>query len=772
MKTLKGIGLEIRTSLNGRFKEAYFKFNELMNSLCLFALAFGILAFSAIPCVAQSNYTFITIAGSPTNGAADGIGPDALFNSPESLAAGLNYNIYVADTRNNTIREIVTVQTNWLVSTIAGFAGTIYTADDFSTNGVGPQNPQNDDYFSSSNNYTAGQITNVYANWFGGALSNVLFSSSNINTNPANGSMQVNLNWTPGSQFAVHHADYSDNPNVSSLTYTSVEMDVRWDPSSTTGTGNVGYATFGPLRLGVRPHTIYNVQDWFYTTNIPASITNWVHINAPLSAADTNQVNWGELLIGADSSTIGSVLNGPATFYVDDIRFLGPLGTNSNAGSTDGLGRNARFNGPAGITADSAGNVYVADTDNSTIRKLTPIGPNWVVSTIAGLAGVSGANDNSTNALLGRLNHPWGIGIDASNNLYVADSSNQTIRMISPVGVGFGMTTIAGRVGIIGTNDGNGKNAFFYYPKGMAVNSTGDIFVADASNNIIRKVTGSGTNWTVSTIAGRGLFAGHADGTNANASFFTPAGIAVDKFNNLYVADTGNGIVRKIAQSGTNNYVVTTIGGIAGVTGYQDGTFTNAQFTDLEDLCVDPLGNLRLDGNNVSAGVITLDVQGPGSPPTAEIEVVVGPQTALDDGGAWTLENSGYPFGPKNGATYILPATTFPAYLVFSNIIGWNVPVSQSITVASTFCLITDLPYTVVPPVLSVGQTTGLGITGTANTSYEIDYTTDLKSGSWQTWMPSLQLGNGFNQIASWPPPWPANNNASSTYYRAVWLGY
>ena len=564
MKKLHDIRLGLDAPFERRIGEASLKFNGRWKPLCWLALAFGVLGLSAFPCIAQSNYTFITIAGSPTNGTADGIGTDASFNSPKSLAAGLKYDVYVSDTGNDTIRRISTIQTNWSVTTIAGVAGVTGT---------------------------------------------------------------------------------NDNPT-----------------------------------------------------------------NALL----------------------------------------------------------AHFNGNTGIAINSAGNIFVADAMNNTIRELAPFGSNnWSVTTIAGMPGISGTNDDSTNALLGKLNHPWGIGIDASNNVYVADTFNQTIRIISPVGAGWGITTIAGAAGMIGTNDGSGKSAFFNYPKGIAVDSAGDIFVADTTNNTIRKITGSGTNWTVSTVAGRGRFTGHADGTNANASFFAPAGIAVDNFSNLYVADTGNETVRKIVPSGTNN-VVTTIGGIAGVTGYQDGTYTNVQFTDLEGICVDSLGNLFLDGNNVQAGVITLVVQGPNSPSFAEIEVVVGPQAALDDGGAWTLENSGYGFGVQ---PYTLPATTFPAYVVFTNINGWNVPVSAPIQVTSAFCLITDLSYTVIPPVLNVSRTPGLGITGTANTSYRIDYTTDLKSGSWQTLMPSIQLGSGLNQIASWPPPWPANNNASSTYYRAVWLG-
>jgi len=207
----------------------------------------------------------------------------------------------------------------------------VFTVDDFSTNGVGPTNPTNYDYFDSSTQevYSVGDITNVWGNWFGSAFSNVVWNASNVNNSPSNGCLQVNLNWTSGSQWVLHHVDYSQNLGVSSLTYTSLVLDVRWDPSSVSATGTVGYATYGPLRFGVRPSgangTTSSSQDWFYTTNIPATDTNWVHLVIPLAANDPNQINWGELIMGADSSTTGSALNGPATLYVDNIRFIGPL---------------------------------------------------------------------------------------------------------------------------------------------------------------------------------------------------------------------------------------------------------------------------------------------------------------------------------------------------------------------------------------------------------------------------------------------------------------
>lgn len=225
--------------------------------------------------------------------------------------------------------------TNWYINNVilsqAAFgegviASNVYWVDDFSTNGVGPTNPTNYDYFDSSTQevYSIGDITNVYADWFGNGLTNGLsWSTNNPNNNPAFGSLQLNL--TPGAgQFVLHHADYSVNPGISSLVYTDVEMDIRYDPSSITSVSG-GTTNFGPLRIGVRPNGVYNVQDWFYyITPVLSTDTNWVHIVAPLSSADVNQQSWGELMIGEDPSVGGWNGQGNQTLYVANIKFVGP----------------------------------------------------------------------------------------------------------------------------------------------------------------------------------------------------------------------------------------------------------------------------------------------------------------------------------------------------------------------------------------------------------------------------------------------------------------
>src|SRR5207244_4432872 len=150
-------------------------------------------------------------------------------------------------------------------------------------------------------------------------------------------------------------------------------------------------------------------------------------------------------------------------------------------GSADGIGSEARFNRPFGVTIDSAGNLLVAEEGNDIIRKVTSAG---AVTTLAGLAGSPGSLDGTGGTA--RFDGPVGVTIDSADNLYVADRYNHTIRKITSTGV---VTTLAGKAGIFGNVDGTGSEARFNDPYGVAVDSTGNVYVADTGNNLLRKIT-------------------------------------------------------------------------------------------------------------------------------------------------------------------------------------------------------------------------------------------------------------------------------------------
>jgi len=251
-------------------------------------------------------------------------------------------------------------------------------------------------------------------------------------------------------------------------------------------------------------------------------------------------------------SPLGLALDSSGNLYLadqgnDTIRMIASnaavttlAGLARSSGSTNGTGGNARFYFPVGVATDTSGNVYVADTDNHTIRKIAPGG---VVSTLAGLAGFPGYTDGVGNGA--RFNYPDGVTVDAAGNVYVADTSNELIRKITPGGV---VTTVAGTVFTSGTNDGTGAAALFNGPKGLALDSSTNLYVADTGNDTIRKITPAGV---VTTLAGLGGVSGRVDATGKAARFYAPSGLAMDTSGNLYVADTYNQCLRLVTPAGT-----------------------------------------------------------------------------------------------------------------------------------------------------------------------------------------------------------------------------
>jgi sugar lactone lactonase YvrE len=235
-------------------------------------------------------------------------------------------------------------------------------------------------------------------------------------------------------------------------------------------------------------------------------------------------------------------------------------------GSGDGSGASARFYGPQGIAADSAGQLYVADTANGTIRRVTPAG---AVSTFAGAPGNFNSFDGTgTNA---QFFHPEAVAADPGGNLYVADTWNHTIRKITPAGL---VSTLAGLAGNFGSADGTNSKARFYRPAGIAVDGATNLFVADMFNHTLRKITSAGK---VTTIAGMAGVWGSADGTNNAARFYLPQGISVAANGDLLVADSGNQTLRRVSPDGTN-WVVSTVAGLSGLAGSTNGTGDGARF--------------------------------------------------------------------------------------------------------------------------------------------------------------------------------------------------
>lgn len=246
----------------------------------------------------------------------------------------------------------------------------------------------------------------------------------------------------------------------------------------------------------------------------------------------------------------------------------------STRGNADGTGIDAQFSSPKGIAVDAAGNVYVADYSNDRIRKITPAG---VVTTFAG--STQGFADGLGSAA--KFNAPNSLAVDASGNVYVADAGNNRIRKITPAGL---VSTIAG----------DATNSIFYQPLGVCVDAAGNIYVADSYNARIRKITGGVVTTLAGSATGGAGSAGYVDGTGTAAKFNTPNGVVTDAAGNVFVSDAGNHIIRKITPAG----ITSTMTG--SVEGYADGAGSAARFQNLTGPAIDASANIYIAdiGNN------------------------------------------------------------------------------------------------------------------------------------------------------------------------------
>lgn len=253
------------------------------------------------------------------------------------------------------------------------------------------------------------------------------------------------------------------------------------------------------------------------------------------------------------------------------------LGMDGYSGFQDGPGATAMFNGLVAITADASSAIYVNDDGNCAIRK---IDLDNDVSTLVGEPG-EGLGACSSAPTFGSLT---GISTASDGNLYVATYIDSTVERVSPTGQ---VTVLAGSRGHRGFADGIGTAARFDHITGVGADGNGNVYVADSFNNAIRKidiVTGR-----VSTLAGNpGQPGGSADGIGSAARFDRPCGIEADRVGNVYVADCSNHTIRKVTPAG----VVTTLAGTAGVAGYIDGASAGALFSSPADVAIDEDGNL------------------------------------------------------------------------------------------------------------------------------------------------------------------------------------
>jgi len=556
-----------------------------------------------------------TIAGFPgIAGTNDGVGGSARFDSPSSIAIDPNGNLYVADSLNNTIRKLTPVGTNWMVSTIAGLPqlnqysyGLVNGRRFYSTLGGSADGNSSNAQFFRPSGIAVDSATNVYVVDSG---NNEIRKIMPVGTNWMVSTIAGNASIT--NQYGNPVGGYADGMGTNALF--NNPLGIMVDSATNIYVTDGGNGTIRKIKpMGANWVTTTLVTNIYGIAIAIDSMTNLYVTGSSFESGTIEKItpvgtNWvvstfaGSFGVGGDADGIGTnaLFNGPSgialdsagNLYVADtgngtIRkvtsaaIVKTLAGSDSIGSSDGTGSAAQFDGPDGMAADANGNLYVADYGNYTIRQVTSAG---VVTTVAGLAGTSGRADGVGSEA--QFYGPTGVAVDKTGNLYVADVF--TIRKITPAGV---VSTIAGFKEVAGTNDGIGSNARFNNLGQITIDTGGNLYVADGENFTIRKIASLGTNWVVSTIAGSPGNIGTNDGVGSNARFGFIYGLTVDSATNLYITDSGNATVRKIAPLGTN-WIVSTIAGRPGLYGYGDGNLLNQAFELPEGIAVDIQGNI------------------------------------------------------------------------------------------------------------------------------------------------------------------------------------
>ena len=543
----------------------------LSNAVCEATDAEGdiFVADSGHQCIRKigTNGIITTVAGNGNLGYSGdgGWAKSSTLNNPTGVAVDTAGNLFIADTGNNCVRKVAT---NGIITTLAGNGHYGYTGDSGpATNAMleGPTGLASDAggnlFIADQGNQrirevtTNGIITTVAGNGIYGYAGDGGLATSSELAAPLDVAVDINGN--------LFIAD-TYNQRIRKVMAATGIISTFAGIGSSGNSGDGGDATSAFL-------------------GGPAGVA--MDIEGNLFIADEGNQRIRKVSTNGIIMTVAG--NGKAGYFGDGA-----------------LASNATLSNPIDVVVDSGGNLLVSDQGNNRIRK---VATNGIITTVVGnVLGDGGAADYAT------FSFPGGVTVDSSGNLFIADTLNQRIRKVATTGI---ITTVAGNGNYGYSGDGGPATAAsLSYPSALTVDAAGDLFIADESNQRIRKVT---TNGIITTIAGNGISGYFGDGGAAtNSRLSSPMGMASDGVGNLFIADQGNNRVRKV---GTNG-IITTIAG-NGLSGYSGdgGLATNAMLSAPWSVAVDSSGNLYIvdQGNHcirevASNGFITT-VAGHGS---------------------------------------------------------------------------------------------------------------------------------------------------------------
>ena len=551
----------------------------------------------------MSGSTLSLVAGNSRPGFAGDAGPavNAQLNSPQGLAVDSNGNLYIADTVNNRVRIVTT---NGIINTFAGngqVGSPLAFGDGGPANQGNLQLPGGVAVDSSGNLYIADTGNNLIRKVTTDGIINTIAGDS-LPAYSGDGGAAVNAELHSPEDVAV---DSSGNVYIADTANAFIrKIGTNGVINSIAGNGTVGYSGDGGLATSaglIQPFAVcVDSKGNVYITEPPdGRIREITASNGIINTIVGNGVlgfsgDGGSATKAMINQASGIALDASANLYIADtgnnrirtvvngtINTIGGNGVFAYSGD-GGPAIMAQLFAPQAVAVDASGNFFIADTGNNVVREVTAKG---VISTIAGngTAGFGGDNGPATAA---QLNTPQGIAVDNSGNVYVSDTANARVRKISNGTI----TTVAGNgtVGYSG-NGGAATSAMLNTPVGLAVDKSGNLFITDHGNSVVREVSASGT---INTIAGNGTQGFSGNGGPATAAQLNgPQAVAVDASGNIYIADTLNNVVREVTPGGIiNAFAGNGIPGFAG-----DGGFaTLAELASPSGVAVDAASNVYI----------------------------------------------------------------------------------------------------------------------------------------------------------------------------------
>ena len=569
--------------------------------LARFAAALLLIAF-ALPLIpaaeAQTGWTITTFAGRPAF--VDG-GPAtaARLTSPYGVAVDGAGNLYIADVSNHRIRKVDSTGT---ITTIAGTGELGFSGDGGPAVEAELYNPRGVAVDGAGNLYIAES---------GNERIRKVDSTGTITTIAGTGERGFSGDGGPAVEAELYNpygvaVDGAGNLYIADYSNHRIrKVDSTGTITTVAGTGQYGFSEDGvpatAVRLAFPRGVAVDGAGNLYIADTSNDRIRKVDSTGTITTiAGTGRFGFsgdGGLAVGAELyNPAGVAVDGAGNLYIADtfnhrIRKVDSTGTITTIAGTwergfsgdGGPATAARLAFPRGVAVDGAGNVYIAAYGNKRIRKLDSTG---TITTIAGTGGRGFSGDGGP-AVEAELRNPSGVAVDGAGNLYIADTVNHRIRKVDSTGT---ITTVAGTGQYGFGGDGGPATAVrLAYPDDVAVDGAGNLYIAESSDDRVRKVDSTGT---ITTIAGTGRFGFRGDGGPAvKADLFNPSGVAVDGAGNLYIADVSNHRIRKVDSTGT----ITTIAGTGG-SGFSGdgGPAVEAKLYNPRGVAVDGAGNLYI----------------------------------------------------------------------------------------------------------------------------------------------------------------------------------